>query len=125
MYPSSVGGIHLKQLPDFPGPPQYAETSRRHAFYREVIERVEALPGVESVGYTSFVPLTNRGGSLGFAIEGRPEPANGQNPDANFRAISRDYIQTIGMTLRAGRVFDERDRADAPEVAIVNETMAR
>ena len=104
---------------------KYAETARRHAFYREVIERVEALPGVESVGYTSFVPLTNRGGSLGFTIDGRPEVAPGELADANFRAISRDYIRTIGMTMRAGRGFDERDHANAAEVAIVNETMAR
>jgi predicted permease len=51
---------------------KYAETSWRHGFCREVLERVAALPGVESAGYTSFVPLTNGGGSMGFTIEGRP-----------------------------------------------------
>ena len=104
---------------------KYEETARRHAFYREVVERVEALPSVESAGYTSYVPLTNRGGSLGFTIDGRPAPANGEQADANFRAVTRDYIQTIGMTLVAGRGFDSGDHADAVEVAIVNETMAR
>ena len=102
---------------------RYAETRRRHGFYREVLERVAALPGVLSVGYTSFVPLTNGGGSLGFTIEGRPESPDGHNPDANFRSIS-GYIPTMKIRLLAGRIFDGRDRADGTDVAIVNETMA-
>jgi putative ABC transport system permease protein len=101
--------------------PRYADDVRRNAFYDQVLARVAAVPGVVSVGYTSFLPLTNRGGTQGFSIEGEPPPAPGEVHDANFRVVSPDYPSTVGMSLREGRWLAASDRADAPPVALVNE----
>jgi predicted permease len=71
------------------------------------------------------LPLTNRGGSSGFTIEGRPEPKPGEFSDANLRVISRDYIPTMSMTLKAGSLFTGQERQDSPLLLLVNETMTR
>ncbi len=103
---------------------KYREHARRVAFYSQVLERVRALPGVVSAGYTTSVPLEWKGGANGLTIEGRrPEP--GANWNANHRQVSEDYLQTMGIVLREGRYFDTRDHERSQPVAIVNETMAR
>ena len=104
---------------------KYGDPAPLSGFYRDVLERVEALPGVESAGFVSFLPLTNRGGSNGFRIEGRPAPEPGSSPDANYRLVTEDYFRTMGIPLKTGRLFDSGDHADAPWVLVINETMAR
>jgi putative ABC transport system permease protein len=111
-------------LPVSPGSP-YNSFPARSEFYRSVLERVAALPGVISAGYTTFLPLTNSGGTSAFAIEGAPPLAPGQVNDANHRVISPNYFETIGVRLLAGRFFRNSDGAGQPPVAIVNEAMKR
>jgi len=77
-----------------------------------------------SAGYTSAVPLTWKGGSNGFNVEGQPRDA-ALAYDAADRIVSPGYMETMGMTLMGGRFFDERDRAGGAMVAIVNETLAK
>lgn len=102
----------------------YATFAARSAFYQAVLERVQALPGVISAGYTTFLPLTNRGGTSGFLVEGAGEPDPSRPNDANRRAISKDYLQTIGARLVAGRYFSTQDGAGSTPVAIINQAMA-
>ncbi|HZM90270.1 MAG TPA: ABC transporter permease [Blastocatellia bacterium] len=103
---------------------RYEQPARRFAFYRQVLERVAALPGVVSASYTTSVPLDWRGGTNGLSIEGRPvEP--GVMYDANHRQISNDYFTTIGIALIQGRTFNEGDTEQSIPVAIINQTMAR
>ncbi|HET9528798.1 MAG TPA: ABC transporter permease [Blastocatellia bacterium] len=103
---------------------KYAEHPKRVAFYDQVLERVGALPGVVSLAYTTSVPLEWKGGANGFTIEGRqPEP--GVFTNAIHRQISPDYFRTMGIRLRQGRYFDERDDKQSIPVVIINETMAR
>jgi putative ABC transport system permease protein len=100
------------------------EHARRVAFYDQVLEQVGALPGVVGAGYTTAVPLAWKGGANGFIIEGRqPEP--GLVPNAIQRQISTAYLQTLGISLREGRYFDDLDGQDYQPVAIINESMAR
>lgn len=101
---------------------KYGELAKRTAFYEQVLERVRALPGVVSAGYATAVPLTWKGGTNGFTVEGR-EPGPGQ--DANSRQASVGYMETLGVRLRQGRFFNDRDDAQALPVGIINETMAR
>ncbi|HVN05993.1 MAG TPA: ABC transporter permease [Bryobacteraceae bacterium] len=103
----------------------YRDFTARSEFYRRVLEKVTALPGVVSAGYTTFLPLTNDGGTSAFIVEGAPPPLPGQINDANHRAISAAYLETIGVRLRAGRSFRDADGPAAPLVAIVNQAMAR
>lgn len=100
------------------------EHTRRVAFYDQVLERVSALPGVVSSGYSTSVPLAWKGGANGFTIEGRqPEP--GVVTNAIHRQVSAAYFQTMGISLRDGRYFDDRDSEQSLPVAIVNDSMAR
>jgi putative ABC transport system permease protein len=98
--------------------------TRRIEFYDQVLDRVAAIPGVVSAGYTTSVPLGWKGGANGLTVEKRqPEP--GVTPNAIHRQVSTGYFQTMGISLRAGRFFDERDGPQSLPVAIVNESMAR
>ncbi len=97
-------------------------------FFDQVLERVKGLPGVVSAGYTTTVPLAWKGGTSAIAIEGRSEKemkVEGLSSDANHRQVSVDYLQTMGITLRGGRYFNESDIAQSMPIAIINETMAR
>src|SRR5215475_3364917 len=93
----------------------------KYAFAPQVMERVAATPGVASVALMSFTTL----GGLNFPFnrEGNPLP-NGDVTVA-YSAISSNYFRALKTPLRAGREFDDRDLPDAPQVAIINETMAR
>jgi putative ABC transport system permease protein len=68
------------------------------------------------------MPLTWKGGTNGFAVEGREQ---GPGQDAQSRQVSVGYMETIGVKLRQGRFFDDHDDAQSQPVAIINETMAR
>lgn len=96
----------------------------RLAFYRTFFERLEALPGVVSVGGTTRVPLGSTSVSTTVQIEGRPVPA-AELPEVQFRRSMHNFFQTMGIPLRSGRLFDATDGPTAPPVAVINETMAR
>jgi putative ABC transport system permease protein len=104
---------------------KYEEPQRRDAFYQQVLNRVENLPGVVSAGYTTSVPLSWKGGTSGFVPEGLSSPIPGLAYDANHRQVSVNYLQTMKVPLRVGRYFDTRDNANSMPVVIINETMAR
>jgi putative ABC transport system permease protein len=104
---------------------KYAEHRRRVAFYDQVLERVRALPGVVSVGYTTSVPLAWKGGTSGFYPEGTQQPLPGLSYDSIHRQVSDNYLQTMGIPLKQGRYFESGDTEQSQPVAIVNETMAR
>jgi len=97
----------------------------RAEFTRRLLDRVQALPGVEAAGATNSVPM---GGSLefmGFTAEGLPRYQGGRFPAPQYRVVTPEYFRVMGIPLRRGRLFTERDREGAPAVAIVNETIER
>ncbi len=104
---------------------KYREPAARTAFYAEVLERVGALPGVVSAGFTNGIPLVFKGNVNGFTIEGRPRPGRDTFFNANYRVVTRDYLRTIGIPLLEGRFLDGRDRAGAPPAMLINEAMRR
>ena len=95
------------------------------AFLDELIARVEALPGVEAASLSTMVPLSIGGGSdTSPLIEGyTPQP--GEDIVVFYGMIAPHYFETMGIPIVAGRPIDERDRADAAPVVVINETMAR
>ena len=105
--------------------PRYDSLERRTSFYDQVLEKVEALPGVVTAGYTTWIPLTNPGGASGIAIEGKPEPTPGNLLIPNIRIISKDYPAALRMRLASGRFFNGGDGAGTLLVALINQTMAR
>ena len=104
-------------------PHRYGEPSRRAAFYEEVLDRVQHLPGVLSAGYSTSVPLEWKGGTSGFLPEGPVDPK--RSYDANHRQVSADYLRTLGIPLRRGRALSEQEVRLGDRVALVNEAAAR
>jgi len=101
------------------------EGGRRNAFYREFLQRVSALPGVESAGLISHLPLTDFQLMGYLRLPGRPEFLNLDQPAIPIGVVSEDYFRTIGIPLRAGRVFNERDHSESQRVVILSESLAR
>ena len=105
-------------------PQHLTNANDRLAFYREFFARMEALPGVVSVGGTTRVPLGSTSVSTTIQIEGRAVPV-AELPEVQFRRAMHNYFQAMGIPIRRGRDFDQNDSATAPPVAVINETMAR
>jgi putative ABC transport system permease protein len=104
---------------------KYPEKAARSAFYREALERIEALPGVEAAGVVDPLPLGGSFISYTFDIAGRPPFPPGDQPTSARRATSPDYFRAMGIPVRRGRAFGEQDKSNAPPVVIINETFAR
>jgi putative ABC transport system permease protein len=100
------------------------EPTRRLGFYREVLDRVRALPGVASASAINHLPLAGDVWGFPFHVEGRPPDAPGESPSAAFRVVLPGYFQTMGLPLTRGRDFTEDDRLGAPGTIIVNEWLA-
>ena len=92
-------------------PQHLTNTTDRLAFYRDFFARMEALPGVVSVGGTTRVPLGSTSVSTTVQIEGRPVPA-AELPEVQFRRAMHNYFEAMGIPIRRGRDFDPNDGAD-------------
>jgi putative ABC transport system permease protein len=86
---------------------------------------VKATPGVESAAAVNYLPLGGSNSSDAFLVEGVPEPRPGQEFIGRYRVCTPDYFRTMGIPVLKGRGFTDQDRAGAPRVIIVNETLAR
>ena len=95
------------------------------AFYEQLYQRLSTLPGSTSAALTDRVPLTGGQTPAPVAVMGRPVPPMSERPQANRHLVSPGYFKTLGIPLRAGRDFDERDSSRVPHVVIINETFAR
>jgi putative ABC transport system permease protein len=104
---------------------KYPQESQQVAFFQQLIERVATLPGVQSAGAGHVVPLSGNDFVLAFEIDGRPPLQPGVTQSTNYYSVSADYFKAMGIPLRRGRVFTERDIKDSPRVAVINETMAK
>src|SRR5438874_756024 len=95
-------------------------------FFRQLMERLEAAPGVQAAGGSMNLPLNASGYAIGrgFIPEGRPLTVE-ENRDAMFSSITGDYFRALQIPLLSGRTFELRDNADAPKVVIINETIAK
>jgi putative ABC transport system permease protein len=104
---------------------RYSERLQRVQFYDQVLPRLAALPGVAAVGATSHLPLTGYNYGARLRVEGRVPQQGEREPDAPVASVNPEYFRTMGIGLRAGRVFNDGDTQDAPSVALLNETLAR
>jgi putative ABC transport system permease protein len=103
---------------------QYADTAKVAAFHEEFLRRLRGLPGVQSVGATTSLPM--QGGSGGeYWIDGEPQPEEGKAPTTQTRGTTPGYFAAMRTPLVRGRDFTERDRVGAPLVALVNEAFVR
>jgi putative ABC transport system permease protein len=111
-------GMSVPQEAIYVGPPGLPR------FCQDLEDHAGAIPGVLSVSAVGHLPFQGNAGR-GFQIEGRPpaDPAN--MPGANYSVACPDYFRTMGIPIRKGREFTQRDTLSAPGVIVINETMAR
>ncbi len=102
-----------------------ADPGKRLAFYQTVLQRVNALPNVESASAINHVPLAGDRWGFPFSLEGRPASRPGESPSAVYRVVFPGYFRTMNITLLRGRDIGEQDNLNAPGVVIVNEQLAR
>ena len=95
-------------------------------FFKDAIERVRAVPGVQAAALVRRVPFSGNWGEVSYTAEGRPAASGSDvQPRAGENMITPDYFKTMRIPLLRGRDFTDRDDLAAPPVVIVNETMAR
>jgi len=105
---------------------KYPEPQQRAALLRQLIERVEALPGVQAAGTGSGIPLSGQEQDTSFTIEGKPPAALGSGDDnANYRSVTHGFFRALGIPLIKGRLFSASDRLEAPNVVLISESFAR
>ena len=96
---------------------------KRIAFYRQLFARLEAVPGVIGVGGNTRLPFTGANSSTQVAVDGRI-PLDGEWPETDFRRAMHRYFETMNIPIVRGRGFTDDDRAGAPPVVVINETLA-
>jgi putative ABC transport system permease protein len=107
-------------------PDKYQEGEPRAQIYKQLIDRVKAIPRVQSVGAVLGLPLGGDTFNLWRAVvpEGRPMTID-EESDAQYSVVTNDYFQTLQIPLKAGRIFTDQDNSQSTKVVIVSETMAR
>jgi predicted permease len=106
----------------------YGKTHQQVAdFYKEVIRRVEALPGVNKTAYGMIAPWRDAGSGprLQFSADGYVHPPGEEDPRAQYRTVSPGFFAALGVPFIAGRDFNELDTKDKETVAIISETLAQ
>ncbi len=102
---------------------QYATGAEVNSFFQSAIERIRAIPGVESVATTNLLPLQSAGYNGDVVVEGLPPHAS--SFFAEFRWVSGDYFRTMGIPLVRGRVFSPEEMAGKQKAMVISEKMAR
>jgi predicted permease len=104
--------------------PQFNSGEQRLDFYQRLFERIEAVPGVVSVGGNTRLPLSGTNSTTQVAVEGRVPPER-EWPEVDFRRAVHRYFETMQIPLKRGRLFTAADHAAAPPVVVINEAFAR
>jgi putative ABC transport system permease protein len=104
---------------------KYREPEQRSQFFRQLIENVRALPGVEAAAATSNLPLTGGRWGRSLTVEGYPILSVGQAPMIQHTVVMPGYFTALGIPVLQGRDFSETDGVNAPKVTIIDERLAR
>jgi putative ABC transport system permease protein len=106
-------------------PPEiYSKPEQVRAFYREIVRRIESLPGVRAAGATAALPLSGLGGSGTTTIDTQAVRVDQRSPEADWRPVTPGYFKAIGMRVLRGRGFTESDSETSAPVAIIDDTLA-
>jgi putative ABC transport system permease protein len=103
---------------------KYTNAGHQQAFFNQLFERLDALPGVVATGGNSFLPMAGLGAATSYEIVGEPKPAPGHAPVTDVRVVTHNYFQAMGVPLLRGRAFDRRDDGTKVRRVIVNQTLA-
>jgi putative ABC transport system permease protein len=103
----------------------YAEDPAVVAFQEHILEQTRAVPGVEAVALAGQIPFGGNGDCWGFHAQGRIKPNPADDPCIERYGTTPDYLRVLGMTVRAGRFFSERDTTASQPVIVISESTAR
>lgn len=114
-------------------PPQYtnggrfgtAEHREISAFQQVALERIRAIPGVDSAAFTAYLPLSGADNEWAFQVEGRAPKPPGEFDSTHYRPVGPGYFETMGIPLMRGRSFSPIDNEDHPLVIAINQSMSR
>jgi putative ABC transport system permease protein len=102
---------------------KYRDFSQRALLYQRILDRIQALPGVENAAATNDLPFSGSRTSSSFDIKGTP-PSPGESRESDYRTVSAEYFRVMRIPLVQGRLFSEADNhRETPGVAIVNEAL--
>ncbi|HEX3184443.1 MAG TPA: FtsX-like permease family protein, partial [Pyrinomonadaceae bacterium] len=104
---------------------KYSSEGQRTAFFKQLVEHVRSIPGVQAAGATGTLPLTGNNWGRSLTVEGYPVLSVGQAPSIQHTVVTPGYFRAMGITLLAGRDFTEADNFDAAKVTIVDDRLAR
>ena len=104
---------------------KYGEGPQQTAFFREAVDKMETLPGVQSASVVSALPFADLGSRTSFFIDGRPTPAPGEGPSTDVRVVDENYFRTMNIPVIAGRTFTEQEGREDRRVIVINQAMAR
>ncbi|HXO21411.1 MAG TPA: FtsX-like permease family protein [Thermoanaerobaculia bacterium] len=102
--------------------PREDKPAERVAFFATALERLRALPGVQRAGFASALPLGGSNTLFAFRIPGRPAADRDAAP---FYSVTTGYLEAMKVPLRAGRYFEEKDRAGSPPASIISQELAQ
>jgi putative ABC transport system permease protein len=105
--------------------PAQFKGQRLPEFYRQVTERVQALPGVQSAAVARNVPMSGTDPSMPITVEGKNPPIKQGETVSRYRAVGENYFRTLQIPMLQGRAFGEGDTTSTPAVAIVSESLAK
>jgi putative ABC transport system permease protein len=103
---------------------KYPSAEQRVAFYRTLLDRLTAVPGVRAASMVSLIPFGGTNTGMNLLIDGQPPPRPDETPIFWRRIIDRNYFRVMRIPLIRGREFSEQD-GGSPRTAVINETMAR
>jgi putative ABC transport system permease protein len=105
---------------------KYDKPEARRELYRELIQRIGAVPGVEATAAVMIRPLWGKVGlDWPIMVEGQSEAEAERNPALNLQIVTHEFFRTMRMPVRQGRTFDDRDTAGVTPVVVVSEALAR
>ena len=104
---------------------RYAERAQQIALFDRVLPAIRAVPGVRSAGLTSVMPFGGGWTTGSFEVEGYQVPENQPNPWGDIRIVSPGFFETLRIPVMRGRVLNEQDRENSPNVAVIDEEFVR
>jgi putative ABC transport system permease protein len=104
---------------------KYAKPPQTDAFYKDLLQRLNSLPGVQTAGTINHSPLQGHGMIAFIGIEGAPPLDRKKDPPIGIGAVDGEYFKTLKIPLLEGRQYEARDGADGQKVAIVNQAFAK
>jgi putative ABC transport system permease protein len=104
---------------------KYTDTRQTTAFFKEMTRRIETLPGVRSAGFTFFLPMTGQSATSAVQAEGAQQLSSNETKGVVVQVVTPGFFASMGVPLRQGRLFTDRDDVTAPEVVLLNEAAAR